>query len=158
MTGRASMKSLRSLWIFIFFMYVTLVGLLPVSAGAEEVKWVFMGFTKYRDALYIEMNSVYYPSHTIAGVWSLIAPSNKSKYLREVKRELQTANKSADGFWCSEILTEIECTTNRIRHLQVVYFNKEAQPIHSATASDGEWKAISSGSLWDTVRNNICKN
>jgi hypothetical protein len=158
MTGVSSMKSFRSIVVFIFFTYLALVGGDPAHAEAGEVNWVFMGFTKYRDALYIELNSINYPSHNIAGVWSLIAPSKKSKYLQEVKRELQTVNKSAGGFWCVEIWNEIDCQNNRIRHLQIVYFNQEGQSIHSATASDVEWKAISSGSLWDTLRKTVCKN
>lgn len=158
MTGITSMKSFRAPWVFIFFMYLALVGIFPIYAEAGEANWVFMGFTKYRDALYIEMNSVYYPSHTVAGVWSLIAPSKKSKYLQEVKRELKNVKKSAGGFKYSEILNEIDCTNNRIRYLQIVYFNKEGETIHSATTSDGEWKTISSGSLWDTLRKAVCKN
>ena len=158
MIGVSSMKSFRSIVFFIFFTYLALLGVDPAHAEAGEVNWVFMGFTKYRDALYIELNSIYNPSHTIAGIWSLIAPSKKSKYLQEVKRELQTVNKSAGGFWCVEIWNEIDCQNNRIRHLQIVYFNKEGQSIHSATASDIEWKAISSGSLWDTLRKTVCKN
>jgi hypothetical protein len=158
MIGLTSMKSLRLLWGFIFFTYVALMGLLPICAEAGEVKWVFMGFTKYRDALYIEMNSVYYPSHTIAGAWSLIAPSIKSKYLQEVKRELKKAKISSSGFKYAEILNEIDCTNNKIRYLQIVYFDKEGETIHSATASDVEWKTISPGSLWDTLRKTVCKN
>jgi hypothetical protein len=152
------MKSFRSIVFFIFFTYLALVGGDPANVEAGEVNWVFMGFTKYRDALYIELNSISYPSHANAGVWSFIAPSNKSKYLQEVKRELHVVNKSADGFWCVEIWNEIDCQNNRIRHLQIVYFNREGQSIHSATASDVEWKAISSGSLWDTLRKTVCKN
>jgi len=152
------MKLLRSLCIVIFFAHVALVGLFPASAEAEEVKWVFMGFTKYRDALYIEMNSVYYPSQTIVGVWSLVAPSKKSKYLQEVERELKTVKKSAGGLKYVEILNEIDCTNSRIRYLQIVYFNKEREMIHSVPSSDVEWKTISSGSLWDTLRKTVCKN
>jgi hypothetical protein len=157
MTGVSFMKSFRSTVFFIFFAYLALVGGGPINAEAGEVNWVFMGFTKYRDALYIELNSISYPSPASAGVWSLIAPSKKSKYLQEVKRELHTVNKSAGGFWCVEIWNEIDCQNDRIRHIQIVYFNKDGQSIHSATASDGEWKAISSGSLWDTMRNTVCK-
>jgi hypothetical protein len=72
MIGITFMKSLRVIWFIVFFMYGVLVGLMPVYAEAGEVKWIFIGFTKYRDALYIEMNSISHPSYNIAGVWSLI--------------------------------------------------------------------------------------
>jgi len=158
MTGITFMKSLRVIWFFVFFTYGVLVGLMPVYAEAGEVKWIFIGFTKYRDALYIEMNSISHSSYNIAGVWSLIAPSKKSKYLQEVKRELKKFKKSARGFKYSEILNEIDCTNSRIRYLQIVYLNKDGGTIHTASTSDLEWKPISSGSLWNDVRNTICEN
>ena len=117
-----------------------------------------MGFTKYRDALYIEKKSVSYPSPDIARVWSMIAPSEKSKYRQEVKGELKKLKKSAKGLKYTEILNEIECKGNRIRFLQIVHLTAEGSIIHSAASADQEWKIIYPGSLWQNIQSAACKN
>jgi hypothetical protein len=136
-----------------FFLGATLV----YAQGGKE-QWTFVGFTKYRDALYIEKKSVSYSSPDIAWVWSLIAPSEKSKYRQEVKGELKKLKKSAKGLKYIEILNEIECRGNRIRFLQIVHFNADGSIIHAAASADQEWKRIYSGSLWQNMQSAACKN
>ena len=131
---------------------------LPFAHEAGKEQWIFVGFTKYRDALYIEKKSVSYPSPDIARVWSMIAPSEKSKYREEVKGELKKLKKSAKGLMYTEILNEIECRGNRIRFLQIVHFNAEGSIIHSAVSADYEWKIIYPGSLWQNIQSAACKN
>ena len=145
-------------YFVIFFIGASLLGATPVCAQAGKEQWILVGFTKYRDALYIEKKSVSYPSPDIAWVWSLIAPSEKSKYRQEVKGELKKLKKSAKGLKYIEILNEIECRGNRIRFLQIVYFNAEGSIIHSAISGDQEWKIINSGSLWQNIHSAACKN
>ena len=145
-------------YFIIFFIGASFLGATPVCAQAGKEQWVFVGFTKYRDALYIEKKSVSHPSPDIARIWSLIAPSEKSKYRQEVKGELKKLKKSAKGLKYIEILNEIECRGNRIRFLQIVYFNAEGSIIHSAISGDQEWKIINSGSLWQNIQSAACKN
>ena len=145
-------------YFIIFFVVASFLWVTPTCAQAGKEQWIFVGFTKYRDALYIEKNSVSYPSPDIARVWSLIAPSEKSKYREEVKGELKKLKKSAKGLKYIEILNEIECRGNRIRFLQIFYFNAEGSVIHSAASADYEWKVIYSGSLWQNIQSAVCKN
>jgi hypothetical protein len=145
-------------YFIIFFTVTSVLGATPACAQAGKEQWIFVGFTKYRDALYIEKKSVSYPSPDIARVWSLIAPSEKSKYRQEVKGELKKLKKSAKGLKYIEVLNEIECRGNRIRFLQIFYFNAEGSIIHSAASADYEWKIIYSGSLWQNIQSAVCKN
>ena len=145
---------------FLIFLFIgaSLLGATPVYAQAGKEQWIFVGFTKYRDALYIEKKSVSYPSPDIARVWSMIAPSEKSKYRQEVKGELKKLKKSAKGLKYTEILNEIECKGNRIRFLQIVHLTAEGSIIHSAASADQEWKIIYPGSLWQNIQSAACKN
>jgi hypothetical protein len=145
-------------YFIIFFICVSFLGATPVCAQTGKEQWIFVGFTKYRDALYIEKKSISHPSPDNAWVWSLIAPSEKSKYREEVKGELRKLKKSAKGLKYTEILNEIECRGNRIRFLQIVYFDAEGSIIHLAASADQEWKIIYSGSLWQNIQSAACKN
>jgi hypothetical protein len=145
-------------YFFIFFIGASFLGATPVYAQAGKEQWAFVGFTKYRDALYIEKKSVSYPSPDIAWVWSLIAPSEKSKYRQEVKEDLKKFKKPAKGLKYIEILNEIDCRGSRIRFLQIVYFSAQGSIIHSAASADQEWKIIYPGSLWQNMQSTACKN
>ncbi len=142
----------------IFFIALYFLGTNPVCAQGEKEQWIFVGFTKYRDALYIEKKSVSRPSPDIAWVWSLIAPSEKSKYRQEIKEDLKKLKKSAKGLKYTEILNEIDCRGSRIRFLQIIYFHAQGSIIHSAVSADQEWKPIYPGSLWQNMQSTACKN
>jgi hypothetical protein len=152
------MKLTSLSYFLIFFVAVFFLGASPVYTQGGKEQWIFVGFTKYRDALYIEKKSVSHSSPDIAWVWSLIAPSKKSKYRQEVKGELRKLKKSAKGLKYTEILNEIDCRGNRIRFLQIVHFNAEGSIIHSAASADQEWKIIYPGSLWQNMQSAVCKN
>jgi len=144
-------------YFIISFIAAYFLGATPACAQTAKEQWILVGFTKYRDALYMEKNSVSYPSPEITRVWSLIAPSEKSKYREAVKGELKKLKKSAKGLKFIEILNEIECRGDKIRFLHIFYFNAEGSIIHSAPSADQEWKTIYSGSLWQYMQSAVCK-
>jgi len=152
------MKRNRLIYVFLSLAYASLLWVIPVHAQAGKEEWVFVGFTKYRDALYIEKKSISYPSAGIVWVWSLVAPSEKSKYREQVKEELKQLKKSARGLKYIEILNEIDCKGSRIRFLQIAYFDAGGSIIHSAASADQEWKVIYPGSLWQNIQGSVCKN
>ena len=152
------MKLRLSLLIFLCLMCISFSWITSVYAEARKEKWTFMGFTKYRDALYIEMNSISHPFPNIVWVWSFIAPSEKSKYLQQIKKEVEKSKKSTGGLKSTEILNEIDCAKNRIRYGQIVYLTIGGTIIHSADNPDSEWKDIYPGSLWQNMRNAVCGN
>ena len=145
-------------YVVILFIGASFLGATSVCAQAGKEQWIFVGFTKYRDALYIEKKSVSYPSPDIARVWSMIAPSEKSKYREEVKGELKKLRKLAKGLKYAEILNEIDCRGGKIRFLQILYLNAQGSIIHAAASADYEWKIIYSGSLLQKIQSTACKN
>ena len=143
-------------WLFGFFISVLFVGSVTVYAQSEEGKWTLVGFTKYRDAIFINKNSISYPSHDMATAWARIEPSEKSKYYREIKKELKKSKKPTKRFKYTEILNEIDCAGNRIRYMKIVYFSKEDNVIHSSSRTEPEWKKIHPGSLWENMQKAVC--
>jgi Surface-adhesin protein E len=152
------MKLILSSYLFILFIAASFLGANTVYAQVGKEQWIFVGFTKYRDALHIEKKSITFSSPNGVWVWSLIAPSEKSKYREEVKGEFKKLNKSARGLKYVEILNEITCRGNRIRFLQIVYFDAQGSIMHSAASADQEWKIINPGSLWQNLQSAACKN
>ncbi len=149
------MKSYNYLWVLILFAPVFLGGASPLHA---EETWVFVGFTKYRDALYVHKPSISRSSPNVVEAWTIISVSKKSKYIPYIEKELAKSQKSARGVKFTEIQNAIDCTGNMIRYLQVLYINEEGRTIHSASAAEQEWKIIHPGSLWHNVRNAVCGN
>jgi len=64
------MKLTSLSYFFILFIAVFFLRASPVYAQGGEEQWIFVGFTKYRDALHIENKGVSHPSPDIAWVWS----------------------------------------------------------------------------------------
>jgi hypothetical protein len=126
------------------------------AAGISDAKWAFVGFTKYRDALFIDMNRLSVEADMQIQIWSRITPSDHSKYLRQIRRDLRTAGKSSRDFRYIETLNEIDCRNNRIRYLKVIYYQDDGSVIHATRDDNPQWKLINSGSLWDSLRVMAC--
>jgi len=149
------MKFFPTLWCHVILLSVFIAGSTAFSAEPEGGKWILIGFTKYRDAVFMDKNTT--PSHNNVKVWAKIAPSEKSKYYQKMKNELRKSGKSAKGYKYSEMLNEIDCGHNRIRYLQVIYYNKKGTTMHTVIDNDPEWKSIVPGSLWENMQRNACK-
>jgi hypothetical protein len=128
----------------------------PVCAQAGEEAWTFVDFTKYRDAVFIDKNSISYPFPNVMRVWAKISPSPKSKYYREARRELRKSGKSAKEFKYTKLKYEIDCAGNRIRRPKMMYFDSAGKEIHSKSLTEPKWKPISPGSLWGSLQNAVC--
>jgi hypothetical protein len=128
------------------------------SAGTAEAKWVFAGFTKYRDAVFIDMNRLTYTARDQAGIWSRITPAEQSKYFKQIRRDLKKVKKAGYGFRHLETLNEIDCLNKKIRYLEVIYYDRESRVIHATRDENPAWKKINTGSLWDSLQTAVCKN
>jgi len=145
-------------YLLLFVACSFLMAAIVANAQGGKEEWALAGFTKYRDALFIEKKSISYPSPDAVRVWSLVAPSEKSKYREEIKSELRTLKKSAKGYRFTEILNEIDCRGSRIRFVQIAHLTETGSIIHSAFSSDQEWKSIYPGSLWQNIQKTVCRN
>lgn len=118
--------------------------------------WELIGFTKYRDALFMDRDSIKGLGENLFTVRLKIAPSRKSKTFAEIKRELKKAKKSSKTFKYAEIFNEVDCAAGRIRYLRIVYHRKNGSVIHTARNPKANWRPVDSGSLWDALRTAVC--
>jgi hypothetical protein len=127
-----------------------------VDAETTGAKWVFVGFTKYRDALFIDMNRLTREDDQRAQVWSRITPAERSKYYIQIQRDLKKVNKTFREFKYLETLNEMNCRSRQIRYLKVIYFGREGQVIHATRDDSPSWRSVYAGSLWDSLLGNVC--
>jgi hypothetical protein len=145
-------KSVLIAFLLLFFAAAAVSG--DVTGG----KWELVGFTKYRDALFIDRSSLSQTGGNTFTVMAKIAPSRKSKYFKEIRKELKKAKKSDKTFRYAEILTELDCAGSRIRYLTISYHRKNAGVIHKAGNPRAEWRPIVSGSLWHALEKSVCSH
>ena len=133
------------------------VGTLPAWVEAQNEKWVFVGFTKYRDAVFMDMNRVSHLPDQRTQAWSRITPSAQSKYFRQIQKDLKNAGKDYGEFKYIETLNEVDCQNNQIRYLKVIYYDKSRLAIHATRDENPGWKLIYPGSLWDALQQAVCR-
>jgi hypothetical protein len=138
---------------------ILLAALAPLGAAAEstEAKWAFVGFTKYRDGLFIDMNRLTDEADQRRQVWSRITPAEHSGYIKRIRRNLMQAGKNSGEFRYVEILNELNCQDRRIRYLKGVYFHRDGRVIHAVGDDAPVWKAVHAGSLWDSLLTAVCR-
>lgn len=127
-----------------------------VDAGTTGSKWVFVGFTKYRDALFIDMNRMTSEADMRVQVWSRITPTEHSKYCKQIQRDLIKLNKTPREFRYLETLNKLNCTNRQIRYLKVIYFRPDGSVIHATRDDTPSWRDVHSGSLWDSLLAAVC--
>ena len=127
-----------------------------VDAETTGAKWVFVGFTKYRDALFIDMNRLTREADRRVQVWSRITPAERSKYYKQIQRDLKKIEKTSPEFRYVETLNEMNCRSRQIRYLEVIYFSWDGQVIHATRDDRPSWRSVYSGSLWDSLLGNVC--
>jgi hypothetical protein len=127
-----------------------------LDAGTTGAKWIFVGFTKYRDALFIDKNRMTSEADLRVQVWSRITPAEHSRYYKQIQRDLKKVNKPPREFRYLETLNEINCTNRKIRYLKVIYFRPDGGVIHATRDDRPSWKSVHSGSLWDSMLAAVC--
>ncbi len=140
---------------FCFIVAVCLCSGPGTAQAGEGERWTLLGFTKYRDAVFIDKNSTDASSGRIKSL-AKIAPSEKSAYGREVRRDLKRSGKNATAFKYVEIQSETDCRDGRMRFLQIRYFTRDGKVLHSVSYPDPKWKDVQSGTLWDKLRKAVC--
>jgi hypothetical protein len=143
--------------VSLIFSAFLLVGTLPAWVEAQNEKWVFVGFTKYRDAVFMDMNRVSHLPDQRTQVWSRITPSVQSKYFRQIQKDLKNARKDYGEFKYIETLNEVDCQNNQVRYLKVIYYDKSRLAIHATRDENPSWKPIHPGSLWDALQGAVCR-
>jgi hypothetical protein len=143
--------------VSLIFSAFLLVGILPAWVEAQNAKWVFVGFTKYRDAVFMDINRVSHLPDQCTQVWSRITPSTQNKYFRQIQKDLKNAGKDYGEFKYIETLNEVDCQNNQIRYVKVIYYDKSRSAIHATRDENPGWKPIHPGSLWDALQGAVCR-
>jgi hypothetical protein len=127
----------------------------PVAEGREG-KWILVGFTKYRDAFFMDSDSIYPSAGNMVTVWTAIAPSKKSPFLRQIKEILISRQKPAGSFKSVVSLYQIDCKKNQYGTLIVIYYDTKGATLHSVHYSQLNWQPIEPGSLWYSLQTAVC--
>lgn len=140
----------------LFFVGLSLI--MPASLFAERMtdNWQLTGYTKYRDAVFVDRARISSPSPGITAAWIKIAPSKRSPYLQSINEYLRKVRKEEKGFKSIEILCEMSCSTHLIRFTQFVYLDKDRNIIHEAYETGKQRYLIHEGSIWYPVEKEAC--
>lgn len=152
--GANTMKYKRLFFLSLIISAIVSTGL---HAGENEQNWTLIGFTKYRDAIFVHNKSIFYLPDGRVSAWIIIEPSGKSKYLREAQGELKKAGTPSKGLKSIEILNGIDCTRNQIRQEKTLYLNNNGETIHFTSSATPEWKTIDQTSIWFGLLKRACK-
>jgi hypothetical protein len=138
------------------------IGLLIIWGGcgyalaAEESPWSFIGFTKYRDAIFIDKTSMSRPSTGNVLVSARIEPSAKSLFRRNIKKEVPQYRKSLKNFKYLILEVELACPEDRMRFREIHFFDKEDNVLHTDADPEAPWKPVKPGSLWKDLEDAVC--
>jgi len=126
------------------------------TLAAEESKWSFVGFTKYRDALFIDKASLSRPSEGKVLITTRIEPAAKSLFRKNIKREIPHYKKSLKNFKYLIMEAELACPEHRMRFLKIQFFDEEGNILHTAADPAAPWKPFKPGSLWKDLEKAVC--
>lgn len=147
-----SSRSLVIVFLSCFFLF----GIFAPAANGREGKWILAGFTKYRDALFMDSDSIYPSAGNMVTVWTAIAPSKKSPLRRQIKEILTSRQKPAERFTSVVALYQIDCKRNQYGTLNVIYYDTQRAILHSIQYSQLYMQPIESGSLWYSLQRKVC--
>ncbi|MFA6412354.1 MAG: surface-adhesin E family protein [Syntrophales bacterium] len=139
--------------IFCFFV---LLGGCGYALAAEESTWSFVGFTKYRDAIFIDKAHLSRPSAGKVLVSARIEPSAKSLFRKNIKREVPQYKNSLKKFRYLVLETELSCLEHRMRFREIQFFDKAGKVLHTAADPEAPWKPVKPGSLWKDLEDAVC--
>lgn len=135
--------------VFVFFMLVPIV-------EAADGKWVFIGYTRYRDPLYADMSRMEVKPNGMIGIWTRITVAESSLFRGQLRRDLHRTGKSEKNVKYLDMKKEINCQGNRIRHLGLTYYDYRDRVLATTGNVKAPWKPILPGSLWPDLQKAVC--
>lgn len=138
--------------------FAILFVVIPAWLFAERMSdnWRLTGYTKYRDAVFVDLNRISRPAPDLTEVWIKIAPSGKSRYRQFVAQYLQSVKKWNPRWKSLEILCEINCSGNLIRFAEFAYLDDGGNLLHKTRDGKAPWFRINPGSTWHWVEQEAC--
>ncbi len=139
-------------------LFAVLFVVMPAWLFAEQMtgNWRLTGYTKYRDAVFVDRDRISQPAPGLTMAWIKIAPSGKSRYRHFVAQYLQSVKKWNPRWKSVEIRCEINCSGNLIRFTEFVYLDNDRNMLHEARDIQASWFRINSGSTWHWAQREVC--
>lgn len=126
------------------------------AGAAEEGPWSFVGFTRYRDALFIDKARLSRPSAGKVLVTARIEPSAKSLFRGNIKREVPQYSNSLKDFKYLVLEIELACPEDRMRFLKIQFIDANDKVMHSSADPEAPWKPVKTVSLWKDLEGAVC--
>ncbi|MCX7634371.1 MAG: hypothetical protein N2Z74_01335 [Syntrophales bacterium] len=126
------------------------------AAEADKHRLRFVGFTRYRDACYVDMVKTKPAKGSVMAAWIWIKPAEKSILRSRLKQEFRAAGKSIASLSHMEQLKELDCRSERIRHVGTFYYDSQGRLLFERRYRQVSWQLIRPGSLWDNLRTVVC--
>ena len=127
-----------------------------VAAGENQNPWSFVGFTRYRDALYLDKSRLTRSPDGKVLVSALIKPAPGSLFRSNIQREIPTYRKSLEHFQYLVLVMELSCPEERLRFLVIQFRDASDQVLHTTTDAQAPWKPIKPGALWKDLAGTVC--
>ena len=143
-------------WKSLIIGTILLLTILGAVAEAGGEKWHFIGFTRYRDPLYVDMTRIQEKADGFHSVWTRIIPAENSLFRRQFRQDLHRIGKLPQAVKYLEMNKEIDCTGSRIRHMKLIYYDNRDRVLTSKGNPKAPWKPIVTGSLWPELQKAVC--
>ncbi|MFA5182264.1 MAG: hypothetical protein WC405_13170 [Syntrophales bacterium] len=126
------------------------------AVAAEKSPWSFIGFTKYRDALFIDKTRLTRSASGKVLVSVLIKPSPKSLFRNSIKKEIPQYRTSLQNFQYLVLVMEMACTDRKMRFLVIQFRDDNDKVLQTTTNAQAPWKQFKPGSLWKDLEGAVC--
>lgn len=137
--------------------FIVLAATAADGAGETDKNHLrFVGFTRYRDAFYVDTLKTKLTQHAVMSVWTWVKPAPKSILRSRLKREFRMAGHTVAALSHIEQLKEVDCRSDRIRHLKTSYYDEKGRLLFEKHYRHAAWQLIRPGSLWEALRRVVC--
>jgi len=143
-------------WKQVFTGIFVFLTIFAAAAEAAGEKWQFIGFTRYRDPLYLDVNRIQMKNNDIHSAWVRITPAENSLFRGQLTKTLQGTGKSAQAVKYLEMNKDIDCQGSKIRHMKLVFYDHRNKVLFTSGNLKAPWKPILAGSLWPDLQKAVC--
>jgi len=133
--------------------------LVPGGAHADNAgdnPWSFLGFTRYRDAIFIDKTRLTRSAPGKVVVPALIKPTPDSIFRRRLRREIPAYKESLENFYYLVLVMELDCPKQRLRFLVIQFRDAADRALQTTSDARAPWKAVKPGSLWQQLAGAVC--
>ncbi|HXX56562.1 MAG TPA: hypothetical protein VEI96_01010 [Thermodesulfovibrionales bacterium] len=148
------MRRLQAFTVAISFTGILLV--VGVHVFAEEYS---EGWISLKKDVFINGQSIAYPSVDRVSLWVKIVPDSESAFLLEARSQLMAKGREdqALSYDYTGFLSEIDCLRKRHRELITILYDVNKNILHSVDHPQASWEAISPESSFHLIEMAVCR-